>query len=155
MSKIIVADKDDTTRGLLEQSFIRDGHDVVNAPDGNEALAHLQQNQFDLAVLDNSMPVKSTSDVLTKLKEMEVTLPPIIILSTKVKSELAKGCVEVGAKDFVIKPFNLPQLVDRAYKLLKILSKTGKASSRSLSSRARGADQTLNRTRKMSPSWIS
>ncbi len=119
MSRILVADKDGTMRGLLEQSFTRDGHDVVNAPDGNEALAHLQKNQFDLAILDNSMPAKSANDVLTELKEMEVALPPIIILSTKVTAELVKGYVEVGAKDFVIKPFHLPQLVDRAYRLLK------------------------------------
>ncbi len=107
-------------RGLLEQSFSRYGHDVVNAPDGNEALAHLQENQFDLAILDNSMPAKSASDVLAELKDMEVALPPIIILSTKVTSELVKGYVEVGAKDFVVKPFHLPQLIERAYKLLKI-----------------------------------
>ena len=65
------------------------------------------------------MPAKSARDVLAELKEMEVPLPPIIILSTKVTSEIVKGYVEVGAKDFVIKPFHLPQLVDRAYKLLK------------------------------------
>ena len=119
MSKILVADKDDTMRELLEQSFVRDGHDVVNAPDGNEALAHLQKNQFDLAILDSSMPAKSASDVLAELTEMEVALPPIIILSTKVTAELVKGYVEVGAKDFAVKPFHLPQLVDRAYKPLK------------------------------------
>jgi len=123
VAKILIADDDSTLRDMLRAAFERDGHEVSQAADGEAAVAQMRETLFGLVVLDISMPDKSGPQVLAQLKQENAPIPPTMILSAKVSHELVRQCVDAGAKDFVIKPFNLPVLVQRAAKLIEKNSK--------------------------------
>ncbi|MEK6709781.1 MAG: response regulator, partial [Nitrospinota bacterium] len=89
------------------------------AADGNATIEQIRETMFDLVILDIKIPGKSGPQVLTQLKLENAILPPTMILSSKVSHELVRECTEAGAKDFVIKPFNLPVLMERAKKLIE------------------------------------
>ena len=119
MAKILIADDDATLRDMLRAAFERDGHEIFYAAAGEEAVNQIRETMFDLVVLDISLPDKSGPQVLAQLKMENAFIPPTMILSAKVSHELVRQCVDAGAKDFVIKPFNLPVLVQRAAKLIE------------------------------------
>ncbi|MBI2132974.1 MAG: response regulator transcription factor [Candidatus Tectomicrobia bacterium] len=119
MAKILIADDDSTLRDMLRAAFERDGHEVSHAADGNETVERIRETAFDLVLLDISLPDKSGPQVLAQLKAENSPIPPTMILSSKVSHELVRQCLDAGARDFVIKPFNLPVLVQRAAKLIE------------------------------------
>ncbi|MBI1725024.1 MAG: response regulator transcription factor [Candidatus Tectomicrobia bacterium] len=119
MAKILIADDDSTLRDMLRAAFERDGHEVSHAADGNETVERIRETAFDLVLLDISLPDKGGPQVLAQLKAENSPIPPTMILSSKVSHELVRQCLDAGARDFVIKPFNLPVLVQRAAKLIE------------------------------------
>ncbi|MDA0999946.1 MAG: response regulator [bacterium] len=120
MAKILIADDDGTLRQLLENALTTEGHDVVLAEDGKKALESLRNDQLDLAILDQTMPMLKGSEVLVQLKLENGIIPPTIIINAKGSAELIHNCIEAGARDFVLKPFHLPIFLDRVYKLLRV-----------------------------------
>ena len=119
VAKILIADDDATLRDMLRTAFERDGHEVAFAENGSGTGELIRETMFDLVVLDISLPDKTGPELLAQLKLENALVPPTMILSAKVSHELVRECVDAGAKDFVIKPFNLPVLMQRAAKLIE------------------------------------
>ncbi len=103
MKRILVVDDDNTTRHLVGALLKNAGHDVVTAADGAEALAAIQQDNFDLVLLDVWMPGMTGLDVL---HEMGKTLnaPPAIVMTTDDTPETLLRAVREQAYDFIHKP---------------------------------------------------
>ncbi|HEY6836853.1 MAG TPA: response regulator transcription factor [Gaiellaceae bacterium] len=116
-ARILVADDDAAVREAVERSLERERFDVVSAEDGEEALALARASQFDVVILNVMMPRLFGTDVCRTLRaESDV---PIILLSAR-DSELDRVLgLELGADDYITKPFSMAELVSRVRTILR------------------------------------
>ncbi len=107
MGHILVVDDYPANRELLSKRLERMGHTVVQVGDGAEALEQLKKEPFDLILLDILMPVMSGYDVLAELKkDPELQEIPVIVISAVDDTDSIVKCIELGATDYLTKPFN-------------------------------------------------
>src|SRR5882724_8347093 len=106
-SRILVVDDHRSNRDLLARRLTRDGHEVVTAEDGATALKLIEENAFDLVLLDLLMPRMSGYEVLCRLKSDPLHWEiPVIMISALDEIDSVVRCIEVGAEDYMPKPFN-------------------------------------------------
>ncbi len=104
---ILVVDDNETNRDILMRRLRRDGYEVVTAADGPEALRVVQEQSFDLVLLDIMMPWLNGFQVLERLKATPWLRDiPVIMISALDEIESVVRCIEMGAEDFMPKPFN-------------------------------------------------
>ncbi len=110
---ILVVDDDETMRALLDAALCREGFQVQQASSGKKAYEEISKFKFDMVVMDYDMPDMTGLDTMLRLKAENITLPPTLILSAKGSPDLVKQFIDAGAKDFMVKPFTVPILLDR------------------------------------------
>lgn len=108
---ILVVDDEKDIREVIEIYLMNDGFNVITACDGLEALEKLKNNNIDLIVLDIMMP--KLDGIRTCLKIREEKKMPIIMLSAKSEDSDKILGLNIGADDYVTKPFNPLELVAR------------------------------------------
>jgi DNA-binding response OmpR family regulator len=114
---ILVVDDEPTLRDTLAEALDADGFRVVTAADGSEALLRFREHRPDLVVLDLMLPELSGVEVCRILRRESGV--PIIMLTAK-SSEIDKVLgLELGADDYVTKPFSLRELTARIRALLR------------------------------------
>jgi len=107
MGKILIVDDYQPNRDLLARRLQKQGHETVLAADGKDALQDLQDTQFDLVLLDIKMPLMSGYDVLQAMrKDVRLHTIPVIVISAVEEMESVVRCIELGAADYLTKPFN-------------------------------------------------
>lgn len=109
---ILVADDARTVTLLLERALEAAGYDVTIAADGAAACKMGLEGEFDLALLDHMMPSMLGAEVLQHWKDADVRFRTII-LSGMDDDDLVIELLEMGAADFIRKPFNIKELVVR------------------------------------------
>jgi len=115
--RILVADDETSVREAVGYALQQEGFDVVLAEDGDDAETKFSDDSFDLLVLDIMMPGKSGLDVC---REVRARSPVPIILLTAKDAEVDKVVgLEVGADDYVTKPFSVRELIGRVRALLR------------------------------------
>ena len=116
-TKILVADDEPAIRESLGYALRREGFEVTEAEDGDQALAEGRTGGYDLVILDVMMPAQSGLDVCRSLRaESDV---PIVMLTAK-DAELDRVLgLELGADDYVTKPFSIAELISRIRALLR------------------------------------
>ena len=116
---ILVADDEDDVRDLVVYRLTRSGYDVVEARDGDEALQLAARTTPDLAVLDVMMPKVDGYEVTRRLRADAATsrIPVILLTSRSQESDVSQG-FDVGADDYLKKPFNPDELTARVRALL-------------------------------------
>ncbi|TNE80201.1 MAG: response regulator transcription factor [Bacteroidetes bacterium] len=119
MSKrILVADDEALITKTIKFRLQREGYEILTASDGKEAMELLDKEHVDLVVTDLLMPVHSGLEIIQKVKGTMQQKIPVIVLSA---AGLEKNVVEafnIGADDFVTKPFSPEELSLRIKKLL-------------------------------------
>jgi len=106
-ASLLVVDDVDANRDLLSRRLQRQGHAVVTAENGREAIAHLHSQAFDLILCDISMPEMDGYQVLEHLKADPVLRHiPVVMVSALNDLESVVRCIELGAEDYLLKPFN-------------------------------------------------
>ncbi len=109
--RILLADDERSVQTLLTFALEKDGYDVVVASNGSEALARFKEHTFDLVVLDVMMPQVDGLEVCRRLRASSSV--PIIMLTAK-SEEIDKVLgLELGADDYITKPFSLRELSSR------------------------------------------
>lgn len=110
--KILIVDDEKSMRDYLKILFKREGYEVEDAENGEEALRMCQEKNYDVVVSDIRMPKLSGIELLRELKKM--VYPPEVILMTAYASvEDAVEALKVGALDYLIKPFDNSEMLHR------------------------------------------
>lgn len=117
--KILVVDDEPDTLELLRFNLAQAGFDVITAETGTEAIAKVRQHQPDLIVLDLMLPEVDGLEVFKILRRNQATASiPVIMLTAKAAEFDRVLGLELGADDYVTKPFSVRELVLRIKKLL-------------------------------------
>ena len=117
---VLLVEDDPVILRLLEVNFELEGFGVILAHDGAEGIDLAVSEQPDLVISDIMMPNVSGIELVAALKADERTAEiPIILLSAKAQSADVKAGMEAGADDYVTKPFEPLDLVDRVNSLLR------------------------------------
>jgi len=108
-SKILVVDDEPGMRTFLEIILRKEGYSVETASDGMKALDNINNNVFDLAILDMLMPVMNGIEVLKRIieKSPETT---VIIITAFASHETAIEAMKLGAYDYITKPFKIDEI---------------------------------------------
>lgn len=105
---LLVVDDNEDNRYTLIRRLRRDGYvEIEEAENGLQALAMLKTRDFDLVLLDITMPEMDGYDVLKQIKsDMDLRNIPVIMISAEDKLDSVVRCIELGAEDYLPKPFN-------------------------------------------------
>jgi len=107
VARILVVDDIEDNRGVLQRRLQREGHTVVCAENGTQAIALASQGGFDMVLLDVMMPVMDGYETLQQLKAKDVTRDiPVIMISALDELATIVKCIERGAEDYLPKPFD-------------------------------------------------
>lgn len=117
--RILVVDDEQTVREMVGLNLRADGYDVVYAADGNEALAVARETNPDLVVLDVMLPGKDGYEVCRILRHESHV--PILLLSARTEEVDRIIGLEIGADDYLTKPFAMRELVARVRAMLRRL----------------------------------
>ena len=108
--KILVAEDDQLMLKMLEFRLKKDGHEVVVTRDGREAVAKLLEFKPDLVITDIMMPYISGLEVVGAVKKQYPTGTPVIILSGMGQENVVLEAFQLGADDYITKPFSPNEL---------------------------------------------
>lgn len=112
MSRVLIVDDEPDLLLMLRVSLEAAGFETGLAADGDEALRRLRAERFDVVLLDMMMPVLDGWAVLGALKN-DPTAPPIIVVTARTAQADKDRAFDLGAADFVSKPFMLEDLISR------------------------------------------
>jgi two-component system KDP operon response regulator KdpE len=109
--KVLLVDDDATLRGTLGIGLRAAGHEVLIAADGRTALQALREDHPDVVVLDLGLPDLSGIEVLRQLRSWSTV--PVVVLSARAESSEKVEALDLGADDYVTKPFGMEELLAR------------------------------------------
>lgn len=102
-----MVEDNEMNRDMLGRRLQRQGYRVTMAVDGRQALEFIKQEPFDLVLLDIMLPVMNGYEVLEHLKaDQSLSHIPVIITTALDESDGKAKCMELGAEDYLTKPFN-------------------------------------------------
>lgn len=116
--RVLVVDDEPPIRRFLRTSLSAEGYQVTEAEDGQSALAILKRNAMNLLVLDLGLPGMDGFEVIRALRESRSTIP-IIVLSVRADEAGKVRALDMGADDYVTKPFGMDELLARARTALR------------------------------------
>jgi DNA-binding response OmpR family regulator len=118
MSRLLLVEDDRTLRTGLCDALTLEGHDVTTAADGEAARQLLLSRHFDLVVLDLMLPRRGGLEVLKELRSRKLETPVLVLTAKGDEADKVVG-LELGADDYVTKPFSLKELLARVKALLR------------------------------------
>ena len=117
--RILVVDDENGVRELISDVLHLESFHVTTASDGLEALGLLRKSDFDLMILDVSMPKMDGFTLLEKLREEKNAIPALMLSARNDRSDVTTG-LRSGADDYVTKPFGIEELVLRVKSILRL-----------------------------------
>ena len=116
-ARILLVDDEQSVQTLLTYPLVKDGYEVVSAHDGREALDRFAEQRFDLVVLDIMLPTLDGIEVCRRMRSRSRV--PIIMLTAK-DDEIDKVLgLEIGADDYITKPFSVREFRSRVRAALR------------------------------------
>ncbi len=115
--RILLVDDELSVQKLLAYPLRKEGYDVIPALDGREALERLRDNNFDLVVLDVMLPRMDGFDVCRAIRSRSTV--PIIMLTAKTEETDKVLGLELGADDYITKPFSVREFRSRVKAVLR------------------------------------
>ena len=104
---VLIVDDNEVNRDVLARRIMRYGHEVETAENGRQALRMIRERDYDLILLDIMMPEMNGYQVLERLKDDPITRAlPVIVISALDEIESIVKCIQMGAEDYLPKPFN-------------------------------------------------
>ena len=116
--KILLAEDTRDLNRVLTVALEHAGFDVDSAFDGEEALAYLEKNGYDLLILDIMMPKKNGIEVLREIRSYD-NMTPVLLLTAKAEVDDRVAGLDAGADDYLPKPFAMKELMARVRALTR------------------------------------
>ena len=117
-SKILLVEDEDNLANGLEYNLTAEGYIVTLARDGKEAIEFFDENEFDLIVLDIMLPYFNGFEIAKHIREKHPQMPILMLTARTQVEDRVKG-LELGADDYLTKPFHLKELLLRIKGMLK------------------------------------
>ncbi len=111
--KVLVADDEPALRKLLKTNMELEGYDTLEASNGAEVLESVRRDNPDIILLDIMMPVMDGWEVLTELAANPEYSQKVILVSAKASDDAQLQGWELGADEYITKPFDLDSLLER------------------------------------------
>lgn len=121
VKRILVVEDEADIRVFLKELLVDEGYNVQTAEDGIEALNSVKKNEPDLVVLDLGLPKMSGESVCLELRKKYPRLPIIILTGRDTTPDIIKG-LQLGADDYVTKPFIADELLARVKVRLRVFN---------------------------------
>ena len=118
MSRVLVVEDDPGILRTVADNLRFEQYDVITAADGETAYVLQQQHQPDLIVLDLMLPRMSGVELCHRLRAEDVQVPVLVLTARGEEVDRVRG-LDMGADDYVIKPFSVPELMARVRALLR------------------------------------
>ncbi len=118
MKRILVAEDNKLILETIAYSLNREGYEIIKALDGKECLRILKDTEVDLVITDLYMPCINGHQVISTIRDEWKKNIPILVLSAAGAEDNVLKAFELGADDFMVKPFSLVELNVRVRKLL-------------------------------------
>jgi len=118
MSRVLVLEDDPGILRTVADNLRFEQYDVITAADGETAYVLQQQHQPDLIVLDLMLPRMSGVELCHRLRAEDVQVPVLVLTARGEEVDRVRG-LDMGADDYVIKPFSVPELMARVRALLR------------------------------------
>ena len=117
MTKVLVVDDEPALRDTLSYALRQEGFDVELREDGDSGLEAALENQFDLVILDLMLPGTPGTEVCRRLRA-ESAIPIVMLTAKGAEIDRVMG-LEIGADDYVTKPFSMAELIGRVRAILR------------------------------------
>ncbi|SHF45891.1 MULTISPECIES: response regulator transcription factor [Chryseobacterium] len=114
---ILIAEDDELILKTIEHKLLKEGHEVILTRNGKEAIETLKEKDVDLTITDIMMPFASGIEILSAIKTMGKDVP-VIMLSSMGQEEVVLNAFDLGASDFIVKPFSPSELMLRVKRFL-------------------------------------
>lgn len=118
MANILLVEDDIDLANLIIDWLTDEGHQIEHASDGNRALAMVAQTKPDLIILDIVLPMLDGLSICRKVRDINTALPILMLTGKSSIDDKEKG-FDVGADDYLTKPFHLKELAARSMALLR------------------------------------
>ncbi|GFZ98313.1 DNA-binding response regulator [Paenibacillus marchantiophytorum] len=118
MAKILIADDDVYIRELMTLFLQNEGFEILEAKDGVEALAIMEETRIDLVILDIMMPQLDGWELCREIRRIDANIPLLMVTVKGESGQKVKG-FQLGTDDYLTKPFDPLELVMRVKALLK------------------------------------
>ena len=119
--KILVAEDEPLMLKTLELKLKKEGYEVVGCPDGKDALHQLGYHMPDMVITDIMLPYASGLEIVNAVKAIGQKNIPVIVLSAMGQEKTVEEAFQLGADDYVTKPFSLTELAIRIKRLTRAM----------------------------------
>ncbi len=111
MARILIVEDELDLLEIWKEELVQTGNPTVGISDGRQVAEILQQEQFDIVLLDAGLPGRSGLEVLRDIRRKDTRLP-VVIITASVSPDVTRGLVEAGASDILFKPLPLEDLLN-------------------------------------------
>ncbi|MBL6875488.1 MAG: response regulator transcription factor [Chitinophagales bacterium] len=118
LTRVLLAEDEKSLRDGIKLNLELEGYEVEEAINGSEALLKIQNQRFNLVILDVMMPEVNGFEVCEKIRLTDNETPILFLTAKDTSKDKVKG-LKLGADDYLTKPFNLEELLLRARVLVK------------------------------------
>ncbi|MES2374726.1 MAG: response regulator transcription factor [Bacteroidota bacterium] len=116
--RILVAEDEPMLLKTIELKLKKEGYEVVATADGRQAMAEIEGSDPDMVITDIMMPYASGLEIISHVRQKITRKIPIIILTAMEQEKVVMEAFELGADDYITKPFSLNELVMRVKRLM-------------------------------------
>lgn len=126
-TKLLLAEDDENLGLLLKEYLLAKGYEAELYPDGEAAYKGFMKEHFDICVLDVMMPKKDGFTLAKDIRIVNAEIPIIFLTAKNMKDDVLEG-FQLGADDYITKPFSMEELIMRLEAILRRTSQDGQAS---------------------------
>ncbi|NQZ01121.1 MAG: response regulator transcription factor [Bdellovibrionales bacterium] len=116
--KILIVEDEESIRSGLRDLFVYHGFEVTLAADGEAGASYATSNDFDVVILDIMLPKKNGFEVCEEIRSQNLTLPIVMLTAKTSEDDIVNG-LQLGADDYIAKPFSVQELVLRIRAILR------------------------------------
>lgn len=111
-AKLLYVEDDETLSFITKDHLELQGYEIIHSATGDDALTHIKEDQFDLAILDVMLPKVDGFELARKLREKDTEIPILFLTAKSMKEDRLEG-FKLGGDDYITKPFSIEELMMR------------------------------------------